>query len=113
MNERDIATVERARADKILKRALGVVVLCREHKARGIAIKAMHDAGAVLTLHGTKMVDAAVVNQGVRKGAAIVTMGGMAHESALLGEHDEVVVLVTDIERDGLGNHISGIVRLG
>ena len=113
MNERDIATVERARADKILKRALGVIVFCREHKARGIAIQAMHDAGSVLALHGTKMIDAAVVDQGVRKGAALVTMGGMAHETALFGEYDEVVVLVANIERDGLGNHIGRIVRLG
>ena len=73
----------------------------------------MHDAGAVLTLHGTQMVNAAVVDQSVRKRAALVAMGGMAHQAALLGEHDEVVVLVTDIEGDGLGNHISGIMRLG
>ena len=113
VNERDIATVECARADEILKRALGVVVFCREHKARGIAIQAMHDAGAVLTLHGTQMVNAAVVDQSVRKRAALVAMGGMAHQAALLGEHDEVVVLVTNIEGNGLRNHVSRIVRLG
>ena len=73
----------------------------------------MHDAGAVLALHGAQMVNATVIDQGVRKGAALVAMGGMAHQTALLGEHDEVVVLVTDIEGDGLGNHISGIMRLG
>ena len=73
----------------------------------------MHDAGAVLTLHGTKMIDTAMVDQSVCKGAALVAMGGVAHQAALLGEHDEVVVLVTDIEGNGLGNHISGIVRLG
>ena len=73
----------------------------------------MHDAGAVLTLHGTKMIDAAVVDQSVRKGAALVAVGGMAHQAALLGEHDEVVVLVADIEGNGLGNHVGRIVRLG
>ena len=73
----------------------------------------MHDAGAVLTLHGTKMIDTAVVDQGVRKGAALVAMGGMAHQPALLGEHNEIVVLIANVERDGLGNHIGGIVRLG
>ena len=113
MDKRDIAAVERTRANEILKRALGVVVFCREHKARGIAIQAMHDAGAVLTLHGTQMIDAAVVDQGVRKGAALVAMGRMTHQAALFREHDEVVVLVTDIKGNGLGNHISGIVRLG
>lgn len=73
----------------------------------------MHDAGAVLALHGAQMVNATVIDQGVRKGAALVAMGGMAHQTALLGEHDEVVVLVADIEGNGLGNHIGGIVRLG
>ena len=113
MDKRDIAAVERARADEILKRALGVVIFCREHKARGIAIQAMHDAGAVLTLHSTKMIDAAVVDQSVRKGAALVAMGGMAHQAPLLGEHDKVVVLVADIEGNGLGNHVGRVVRLG
>ena len=113
MDKRDIAAVERTRANEILKRALGVVVFCREHKARGIAIQAMHDAGAVLTLHGTKMIDTAVVDQGVRKRAALVAVGGMAHQPALLGEHNEIVVLIANVERDGLGNHIGGIVRLG
>lgn len=73
----------------------------------------MHDPGAVLTLHGTKMVDATVVDQSVRKGAALVAMGGMAHQAPLLGEHEEVVVLVADIEGNGLRNHVSRIVRLG
>ena len=113
VDERNVAAVERARADEILERALGVVVFCREHKARGVTIQAMHDAGAVLALHGAQMVNATVIDQGVRKGAALVAMGGMAHQTALLGEHDEVVVLVADIEGNGLGNHIGGIVRLG
>ncbi len=73
----------------------------------------MHDAGAVLTLHSTKMIDAAVVDQSVRKGAALVAMGGMAHQAPLLGEHDKVVVLVADIEGNGLGNHVGRVVRLG
>lgn len=113
MNKCDITTVERTRADKILKRALGVVVFCREHKARGIAIQAMHDAGAVLALHGAQMVDTAVIDQGIRERTALMTMRRMAHQAALLGEHNEIIVLIANVERDGLGNHIGGIVRLG
>ena len=37
----------------------------------------------------------------------------MAHQPALLGEHNEIVVLIANVERDGLGNHIGGILRLG
>ena len=42
-----------------------------------------------------------------------MTMRRMAHQAALLGEHNEIVVLIANVERDGLGNHIGGIVRLG
>ena len=73
----------------------------------------MHDAGAVLTLHGAQMVDTAVIDQGIRERTALMTMRRMAHQAALLGKHDEVIVLVADIEGNGLGNHVSRIVRLG
>lgn len=71
----------------------------------------MHDAGAVLALHGAQMVNATVIDQGVRKGAALVAMGGMAHQTALLGEHDEVVVLVADIE--GMASGITSVGSCG
>lgn len=70
VNERNIAAVERARTDKILERALGVVVLRRKHKARSVAIQTMHDAGAILALHGAQMVDTAVIDQGIRERTA-------------------------------------------
>lgn len=73
----------------------------------------MYDTGAVLALHGAQMVDAAVVDQGVRKRTALVAVSRMAHQAALLGEHDEVVVLIANVRADGLGNHVGGIVRLG
>ena len=113
VDERNIAAIERARTDKVLKCALGVVILGREHEARGIAVQAMHNTGAVLALHGTQMVDTAMIDQGVGKRAALVTMGRMAHQATLLGEHDEIVILIANVERDSLGNHIGGIVRLG
>ena len=73
----------------------------------------MHDPGAVLALHGAQMVDTTVIDQSVRKGAALVAMRRMAHQTTLLGEHNEIVVLIANVERDGLGNHIGGIVWLG
>lgn len=59
------------------------------------------------------MVDTAVIDQRIRERTALMTMRRMAHQAALLGEHDEVVVLIANVERDGLGNHVGGIVRLG
>ena len=113
VNERNIAAVERARTDKILERALGVVVLGRKHKARSVGIQTMHDAGAILALHGAQMVDTAVIDQGIRERTALMTMRRMAHQAALLGEHDKVVVFVANIEGNGLGNHVGRFVRLG
>lgn len=114
VNERNVAAVERARTNKILERALGVVVLGSKHETPGgIAIQTMHDTGAVLALHGAQMVDTAVIDQGIRERTALMAMRRMAHQAALLGEHNEIVILIANVERDGLGNHIGGIVRLG
>lgn len=44
----------------------------------------MHDAGAVLTLHGAQMVDTAVIDQSIRKGSALVAVGGMARKPRCL-----------------------------
>lgn len=96
-----------------MERALGVVVLCRKHETRGIAIQAMHNTGAVLALHGAQMVDTAVIDQGIRERTALMTMRRMAHQAALLGEYNEIIVLIADIEGNGLGNHVGRIVRLG
>ena len=95
-----------------MERTLGVIVLSGKHEARGIAIQAMHDAGTVLALHGAQVVDTAVIDQGIGKRAALMAMGRMAHQATLLGEHDEIVVLIANVERYGLGNHVGGIVRL-
>ena len=95
-----------------MERALGVVVLRRKHKARSVAIQTMHDAGAILALHGAQMVDTAVIDQRIRERTALMTMRRMAHQAALLGEHDKVVVLVANIEGNGLGNHVGRVVRL-
>ena len=42
-----------------------------------------------------------------------MTMRRMAHQAALLGEHHEIVVLIANVERDGLGDHVGRVMRLG
>ena len=81
---------------------LGLVVLGREHEPRGVHVETVHDAGAVLALQRTEVVDAAVGDQRVGQGVRRVSRRGVAHQPALLRQHDEVVVLVTDVERDAL-----------
>ena len=60
----------------------------------------MHDAGAILALQLAQMGVAAMGDK--RIGEGIIDMAGarVAYEADLLGEHDEVVVLEADIERD-------------
>ena len=52
-----------------------------------------------------QMLDAAVVDQGIDQRAVGVIDRGMAHKPRLLGDDEHVVVLVADIERDGLALH--------
>ena len=59
------------------------------------------------------MIDAAMVYKGIGKRASVVTLSRMAHEPALLGKDDEVIVLITDIERDVVGFNHTGVARLG
>ena len=83
MHERDVAPIERARADEVLQLALRIVILGGKHEARGVTVQAVDDARTVLTLDGTEVVEAAMVGQGVGERSVHVPMGRMAHEPAL------------------------------
>ncbi len=64
-HERDVATVERAQADEVLQGLLGLVVLGREHEARGVHVEAVHDARAVVALERPQVRESAVGDEGV------------------------------------------------
>ena len=113
VHQRDVATIERASADEVLQRPLRVVVFGGEHEARGVAVEPMYDARAILALNGAEMVEAAVVRQGVCQRAILMAMRRMAHEPALLGQHEQVIVLVANIEWNGLRHDGPGLANLG
>ena len=61
------------------------------------------------------MVETAMIDQRIRKRTGIVPVSGMAYEPALLGEHDEVIVLEANVQRNSLadhGTHFDGIGHL-
>ena len=72
----------------------------RPYQSLRASIQAVHDAGAVgRTERG--QVDAAA-EQCVHERPVTVAVRGMHHESGLLGHHHDVVVLVSDVDRDRL-----------
>ena len=58
----------------------------------------MHDARPVLALHLSQVADAAMGDKGIYQGVAIMPPRRMAHEARLLGEHDEMLVLVANVQ---------------
>ena len=67
------------------------------HQAGGVLVQPVHDAGA--RQFGQLRV---VVQQGVEQGAGGVARAGVHHQAGRLVEHQQVLVLVHDGERDGL-----------
>ena len=113
VDERDVAAVERARANQVLQGALRVVVLGRKHEAGRVAVEPVHDAGAILALDHAKVLDPAMVDKCVGQGAILMPVGWVAHQAALLGQHKEMVVLITDVERNGLRRDRPRLAHLG
>ena len=82
---------------------LGVraIVLGHHHQARRPAIEPMDDAGPQLAADAAQVVD--LVQQRVDQRAAGVAGGGMHDHAGRLVHHDEVRVLVDDVEVEVLG----------
>lgn len=79
-----IAAIDRAIADIGHKRQAGGIVFGSQHKARRVAVEAMHDAGAIaFALDIAQMLDAAMIDQGINQRAVGVIDRGMAHKPRL------------------------------
>ena len=76
----------------------------------GASIEAMHDAGPVLTLHLGKIADSAMSDERVHERVTVMPACGMTDEAGLLGKHDEVLVLVADVERYVIGSFETGVL---
>ena len=73
----------------------------------------MHDAQAIiLTLHVAQIIRAAMIDERIHERAVVVIDGRMTHETRLLRQHDEMLVLVADIEIDRLPRHRPGRRRV-
>ena len=88
-----------------------LVRLGGEHEPRRVAVEAVNDAQTVvLALHVAEVGGAAMEDQRVDERAVAMVDGRMAHQSRLLGEDDQILVLVADVEVDRLPCHARGSV---
>jgi hypothetical protein len=77
---------------------VGKAVLCHDHCARGILVKAVYNARTNLVTNPFKT--GKVKEQRIHKGPVLVTSPGMDHESRGLVQNDHVLVFV----QNGKGN---------
>ena len=96
------------------ERLMGEIVFCHDQKAARVAVDAVDDAGAHLSADAGERI-AAMVQQGVDERPVRVAGRGMHNETARLVHHDEIRVLVNNVERDILrrGARRGGRIILG
>ena len=84
--------------------AARLVGLGRQHKAARIAIESVHDTEAVglFSLHVAEVLLPAVPDERIHERAVGMIDRRVAHEPHLLRQHEHVLVLVADIQIDGL-----------
>ena len=83
------------------QRLMGRIVLGRDHQAGGVLVEPMHDAGPPDAADAGKAC-ATVRDQRIDQRPGFVARRGMDDQPLRLVDDDEVVILVDNIERDGL-----------
>ena len=90
------------------KADVGGVVLCHHQQAAGVLINAVDDAGADLAANAGKAA-LAVPQQGVDQRAVRVAGCGVHHHALGLVDHQQMGILVDDIQRDILRHGLDGL----
>ncbi len=78
------------------------VGLGHDHQPGGVLVEPVHDAGPLDAADARQRV-AAMGDQRVHQRAGRIAGSGMDHEPARLVDHDDLVVLKHDVERDAFG----------
>ena len=99
--------------DLALRQSRHQALMCQwgaghHHQAGGVLVQAVHDAGTRQARQAL-----VVVQQGVLQGAVGVARGRVHHQPGGLVDHQQVLVLVADLQRDGLGKAFHLPLRLG
>lgn len=81
---------------------VGKIIFGSYYKPGSVLVNAVDYARAALAAYAGEAVPA-VIKQGVDQGAVRVPRGGMHHQSPLLVDHDQIAVLVDDLQGNVLG----------
>ena len=113
--EGEIAALERLAATPMVgelrgQRAVGAIVLRHHHETGRVLVEPVHDPGPPLAADPRKAV-AAMRNQRIDQRSGPVAGRGMNDEIAGFVDDDDVLVLVNDVERDGLGRRLGRLGR--
>ena len=79
------------------QRGMGRQALGHHHQARGVLVQAVHDAATRQLGQGR-----IVMQRGVQHGAGAISCARMHHQPGRLVQHQQVFVLVDDVQGDGL-----------
>ena len=83
-----------------------------QHKAARVTIKAMDDAEAVLlALHVAEVFLATVRDKRIHERVAVMALRGMAHQSRLFRDNEQIVIFIANVERN-IGRDELGRVRI-
>ena len=84
---------------------VGIVVFRRDDEAGGVPVNAVDDTRPQFPADAGEGVPA-VVEQGVDQRAVRVAGGRVDHQALGLVHHDDILILVDDVQRDVLGHHV-------
>ena len=108
VDHRLIGTLHAVHRHLLGKADVGGVVLCHHQQAAGVLINAVDDARADLAANAGKAA-LAMPQQGVDQRAVRVAGCGVHHHALGLVDHQQVGILVDDVQRDILRHGLDGL----
>src|SRR5205085_11168627 len=107
IHRREVELGEIARAEGIAEPCVGEIMLGHDHAAAGFPVEAMNDAGAEFATDAAEVF--AMEKERVDQGAIRVACRRMHYHAVSLVEHDEVLILEEDVEREVLRDDLGGL----
>jgi len=97
-NEREINLIDRARGKLVRQLAMRFIVLRHDQAAARVFIKPVNDSGAFLAANAGEFWK--MMKQRVHQRSAALPGAGMNDEAGLFVDHDQIVVLIKNFERN-------------
>ena len=88
----------------------GYLILGNHQDAGGVLVDAVHQSGPDVSFVESRHIFQ-VPRQGVDEGAAVVAVAGVYHHTGRFVDHQEIIILKNDIDRDIFGKDIGLLGR--